>query len=421
MRHSVLFALISATLVVPASAELVLPPKPAQTRAHPPAARGQSAMSVGEPDAAPLGDLFLGQGYNALTGKYLPGQCVAGNGSNKVYGATELEGTMSHIYINAVSDMQTNASASGTDAGFDFTYKLIRIGFSSGSSSQSFFNSVDSYGKLFYRVATRGEAFRGDTWSSLGKIEISNPLKRFTQICGTHYVHAIYYGHQIDHTYRFTLNRTALDSKSQNDLSLGVGKIFGFNYSDTASAQKVDELSTMSVDNQSRGLLPTLPATPTTAHAVPDLTRYARNSYRTAVLKAPANAALPVLVELVPYSNLPATGSGNISEWPEQLRGAIAGRAGTYQSFLTVLGDLDRATKLPTAAAAALYEDPTSAATKLTDALKAQTEFRKAVRECVKLLDANTKPTDADVICTDKLDAVLNPSIVDSFRLKLKS
>jgi hypothetical protein len=375
--------------------------------------------SVGQPTDSPPGIFKVGAGYNALTGEILPGICVTSNSPNLTFGQTQLEGTLGKSFIATVSDMASHASASSSDAGFNFTYKLVSVGFGTGTSSENYFNSVDQYARVYVRLATRGEAFVGETWSPLGKIEISNPLKRFTQICGTHYVRALYHGHILDQTYRFELDKTKYDKSNRNSFSLGIGKLFGFDYSDTTNQQEMSAISKLTVIDESRGILTVMPPAPSAATGVPTLVKFAREDFRKAVLAAVPSQASPVLIELVPYYHLPATGSGKVPTWPDEVMGMVSARTALYQNFLTAISDLNFAAKLASADAAQIYADAASIPAKQTTAIAIQKNYRDAVVKCGDLLKSDVDDAAARKACEMALDAALDPAKVQSIRLNV--
>lgn len=376
-------------------------------------------LGAGMPQPAPAGHVFLGQGYNALTNDYLVGQCVQSTGPSTTFGSNQLAGTINYTFINTVSGMAENEAATGSDAGFNFTYKLITVGFGTGSNSDSYFNSVDQYARIYRRIATRGEMLAGDRWTKLGRTEIKNPLKRFTQICGTHYVHAVYYGHLLDDTYRFALNKQKYDASSRNDFSLGVKKIFGFDYSDTSNQQKVSESSSLTIEDRSRGVLPVPPPdSGASAAGVSALVKYAREDYVNAVKQARPEDGLPVLVELVPYSELPDDGSGRIPSWPDDVMGAVSGRAALYQNFLTAFSDLNFALSLTDDQIAKVYKETRAdVEARLQTATDIQKNFRGAARNCMTVLEKGVDDAKARTECTDGLDNALDEKKIQSIRL----
>jgi hypothetical protein len=391
-------------VTIPASVSFVKP----EARPTP---RGNAPLTVGRPIPAPDGaSLAIGMGYNALTNEFIPNVCVAGSAPSIKFGAGELAGTIDRKRIVKIENMADHQAASGSDVGFDFAYKLVSVGFASGTSSSSFYNSIDQYARIYVRVTTEGEALLNPVWAERGKTYSSGKLSTFTDKCGTHYVRALYKGHLLDQTYRFATNTASISSASKNDLSFGVGKIFGLDYSDTNNLTKINANSSMNIEEESRGIGTTV-SKPADASALVAIVKFADEEFALKARSAPKSSAVNVMMELAPYRTVPQ--SNGIPSWPNDVMGYLVSRAGTFQTLATSMGDLDFAANLPESRLTALYYDDTATVTKKrSDALALRDAVAIAAKNCRKMLVDGIADNVAISGCETQLGAAIDPSKV---------
>ena len=89
-------------------------------------------------------------------------QCVVANGPQfKLDG-----GTIPFKNKSVVIDQQSYAKTSSSSFGIDVIFKAISVGVGTSHASGSAMNSVDSYGRLYNRIATKGGEYYLVHWAA---------------------------------------------------------------------------------------------------------------------------------------------------------------------------------------------------------------------------------------------------------------
>ncbi len=199
----------------------------------------------------------LGRGYNPFTGK-LGIVCVVPVSQDE-----ELAGSEPYVFMHTVSDEKSMAQASANSVSASGMFKFVSAGVGTSSTNSSMFNSVERYGRVYARIATKITDRHDVKWSPEAEQLLKDrKLTEFLQTCGTRYVRTVYAGHLLDETVYFKLNEDSHSMGSSTSLSIGVAKIFGGSASFCDAQTNLNTYS--SVDLQSYGVgvlsLPTLPA-----------------------------------------------------------------------------------------------------------------------------------------------------------------
>ncbi|MEA2839864.1 MAG: hypothetical protein QOF41_1194 [Methylobacteriaceae bacterium] len=366
-------------------------------------------------------DQVLGIGYDYLTGTILKEPCVVSKtlpdipagGTGQPLMAEKFE------YLNAVSDMSTHQSASGQSAGFNFTYKLISLGGEGETQSENYFNSVDGFARIYSRFVTRTiERVSGKWAPGIEDLAKKNDKKRFLEVCGTHYIAAVYYGHVIDQTIRFTLNDDKRTKADKATLTLGIGKIFGASYGTNDREADARSVSRLSVVDQSRGIITANLPDPQKVGGVQAAASYAHLTFPGEVAASKSGSAEALFVDVQPYYTLNQNYAQTIPRLSQALMAQISAKASLYETLLSAISDINNAGKLSDAAYTGFYKGTKAGLPmKLADATKLKIDFAKAVDDCVKII-RTFGSDDPGKVCSDKLNLALSPQQIAAVSLE---
>ncbi|MCJ2068974.1 hypothetical protein MKK75_09190 [Methylobacterium sp. J-030] len=405
-------ALIALCIATPAAAEYI------PLRSISPGVKVQGGSDIPPPKLS----VALGQGYDIIKNA-LRGDCVVQNGhdhSDGRKGAAQFDVE----YINTVSDMQSYDKVSQQSATFSFTYKLFSAGLDDDMHTETSFSSVNQFARLYRRIITKIETRNDGAWSDTAQKIANKDLSKaatrteFMDVCGTHFVSAIYRGDVVDQTIHFTLKKDKYEKDSKLKLSAGLTGLFNAGYSNNDAETKINEVATyIATRNGDQGLIGKNAPDPNKTGGILEAARYIHSTYSDQVAAAEPDQSAIIGVDVQPYWRFALKGRENFGRWQDVAFDSLKARQPTFERLLSAMGDLSFALSITDPAKRAIFykdvEDTLKA--KLILAAKIKKSFESAAATCYRAA-LGTSEADATAKCGADLTAALPPDEVDSTR-----
>ena len=199
----------------------------------------------------------FGQGYNSVTGEFLPKVCVKITSLVPKGGAVPTPEGNSAIYeVQSLSEVQSSSRIAG---GASLLYSGFSLSAGGSVLNGEYHNSYGRYTSTYQKIVTnefqgRGEGPNGDPEPTGSALKDIKNIEVFRAICGDSYVS----GYILGGTYNVTGGVKATVDKdwkqNETNVSLGFKDILGANFSSSSSYAAMKSASSFDVRNLSVGV-----------------------------------------------------------------------------------------------------------------------------------------------------------------------